>query len=399
MGYCNSCRNHRRSRKSHRKSHCKSHCKKVKCLKVDGNICVKGSVITKPKLCPPRPKIPPQPEILTVNTSGVVPVSPKVLPATISYYAQGNPLNPIAFCWVGALDVPDSWRWIMPELVARGFYAVAPFNRGNFPTSVANPLDLPTPGTAAAYWIGDMVELLLSLGIVDPSRVGKNIFLTSDFGAILMPLVEFTLNGIAGQNVFKIGVSSGNIPPPAVLRDQVAVNPSFDQQVASWYIYLQNISPLLSDPTAASLFIVDLANLRVGPPAGPSWTTSFITKLLSPTQNVADRAADIGRTVTSIYTVPTDFLQLVVLYRDLFATVSPLVPHSVKVLYVYSPFDGALPLFSDQTLGQLTVLTLDPVNSPAGAKVLFIPCAGHFQNREDVEKFNDGVLDFVDSNC
>ncbi|GAH22858.1 unnamed protein product, partial [marine sediment metagenome] len=58
--------------------------------------------------CPPRPPIPPQPKILTIDTSGKIPISDKILPAKINYYADGDPTNPLAFCLVGVYDTPDS---------------------------------------------------------------------------------------------------------------------------------------------------------------------------------------------------------------------------------------------------------------------------------------------------
>ena len=211
-----------------------------------------------------------------------------------------------------------------------------------------------------------------------------------------MPSIENAINKMAGSNVFKAGISASNIPPPAVAIDQIIKNPSFEQIAASWYIYLQNISPNLSYPPSTSYFKLDLANQRLGVPNGPSFVREFIINKLSPTQNPSDRDDDIENTISALYNTPTDIYQIFALARDLYTAEFPVVPFSVPVLYIYSPFDGTIPLFSNQTLEELTELTKDLTNSPAGAEVLYLPCAGHFQNREDVVKFNEGVLTFFD---
>ncbi len=344
-----------------------------------------------------RPPIPPKPKILSIDTSGKIPISSKILPANINYYADGEPTNPLAFCLVGVYDTPDSWRWIVPELVKRGYYVIVPFPRGYYPTTVMHPENLPDPGTGAAYWISDMVEILMSLGATGLQRVGKNIFLASDFGAFLMPSIEKAVNKIAGAHVFKAGISASNIPPPVIAVDQILMNPSFEQLKASWYLYLQNVTPLLSNPASTSRLKLDLANLRFGGENGPKFIKHFITEILSPTQNPTDREEDIKDTIKSLYTVPTDIHQIFALARDLYVMDFQAIPFAVPVLYVYSPHDRSIPLFSHQTIGELTVLTKDPSNSPAGAEVLYLACAGHFQNREDVVRFNEGVLKFFDN--
>ena len=352
--------------------------------------------IQKDTTCPLRPPIPPKPKLLTIDTSGKIPISNKVLPATISYYAAGDPNNPIAFCLVGVYDTPDSWRWIIPELVKRNYYVVVPFPRGYHPTSVMYPQNLPDPGIGAAYWISDMVEILVKIGTTDPSRVGKNIFLTSDFGAFLMPSIEKGINQMAGTKVFKAGLSASNIPPPAIAVDQILMNPSFEQLKASWYLYLQNVTPLLSNPSSSSRLKIDLANLRFTGENGPRFIRNFISDILSPNQNLSDREEDIEDTIKALYTKPMDIHQIFALARDLYVADFPIVPFTVPVLYVYSPHDRSIPLFSNQTIEDLTALTKNRTNSPAGAEVLYLPCAGHFQNREDVVRFNEGVLDFFD---
>ncbi|GAG99729.1 unnamed protein product, partial [marine sediment metagenome] len=217
-----------------------------------------------------------------------------------------------------------------------------------------------------------------------------------DFGAFLMPSIEKGINDMAGSKVFKAGISSSNIPPPAIAVDQILMNPSFEQLKASWYLYLQNVTPILSNPPTNSLLKIDLANLRFSGPSGPIFIKNFISNILSPNQNPSDREEDIKDTTKALYTKPMDIYQIFALARDLYVADFPVVPFSVPVLYVYSPHDGSIPLLSNQTIETLTALTKNTSNSPAGAEVLYLPCAGHFQNREDVKRFNKGVLSFFD---
>ena len=45
--------------------------------------------------------------------------------------------GPLALCLHGFPDSAHSWRHLLPELAAHGYRAVAPFQRGYAPTSVA----------------------------------------------------------------------------------------------------------------------------------------------------------------------------------------------------------------------------------------------------------------------
>ena len=68
---------------------------------------------------------------------------------------------------------------------------------------------------------------------------------------------------------------------------------------------------------------------------------------------------------------------------------------SFRLLFQYYMFIlhmMVLYLYLQKTLLELTTLTKDPKNS--GAEVLYLSLAGHFQNREDVVRFNAGVLFF-----
>jgi pimeloyl-ACP methyl ester carboxylesterase len=58
-----------------------------------------------------------------------------------SYFESGPADGPLALCLHGFPDSAYTWRFLLPELGAAGFHAVAPFLRGYAP--------LPSPRTAA----------------------------------------------------------------------------------------------------------------------------------------------------------------------------------------------------------------------------------------------------------
>jgi pimeloyl-ACP methyl ester carboxylesterase len=55
---------------------------------------------------------------------------------SFGYLAAGNPGDPLALCLHGFPDSAHTWRHLLPDLSAAGFYAVAPFQRGYAPTQI-----------------------------------------------------------------------------------------------------------------------------------------------------------------------------------------------------------------------------------------------------------------------
>jgi pimeloyl-ACP methyl ester carboxylesterase len=54
----------------------------------------------------------------------------------VSYFEAGPADGPLALCLHGFPDTAHTWRFLLPELAARGFHAVAPFLRGYAPTEI-----------------------------------------------------------------------------------------------------------------------------------------------------------------------------------------------------------------------------------------------------------------------
>ncbi len=53
-----------------------------------------------------------------------------------SYFESGPAEGPLALCLHGFPDTAYTWRFLLPELAAAGFHAVAPFLRGYAPTAI-----------------------------------------------------------------------------------------------------------------------------------------------------------------------------------------------------------------------------------------------------------------------
>src|SRR3984957_20217788 len=66
-----------------------------------------------------------------------------------AYFEAGPADGPLALCLHGFPDSAHTWRFLLPELAAAGFHAVAPFLRGYAPTAI--PAD-------GCYQIGALVR-------------------------------------------------------------------------------------------------------------------------------------------------------------------------------------------------------------------------------------------------
>ena len=88
--------------------------------------------------------------------------------------------GPLALCLHGFPDTAHTWRYLLPELAAAGFHAVAPFLRGYAPTSI--PAD-------GRYQIGALVQDITALhealgGGPDAVIVGHDWGALATYGAV-----------------------------------------------------------------------------------------------------------------------------------------------------------------------------------------------------------------------
>src|SRR5580693_2537119 len=54
-----------------------------------------------------------------------------------SYFESGPADGPLALCLHGFPDSAHTWRFLLPELAAAGYHAVAPFMRGYAPSDIS----------------------------------------------------------------------------------------------------------------------------------------------------------------------------------------------------------------------------------------------------------------------
>ena len=91
-----------------------------------------------------------------------------------AYLTDGPDDGPLALCLHGFPDTAHTWRYLLPELAAAGFHAVAPFLRGYAPTAI--PAD-------GRYQVGALVQDANALhevlgggddAVIDRPRLGRS---------------------------------------------------------------------------------------------------------------------------------------------------------------------------------------------------------------------------------
>ena len=127
--------------------------------------------------------------------------------------------GPLALCLHGFPDSAHSWRYLMPELAAAGYRAVAPFTRGYAPTSIA-PDGLYQTGALSA----DANALHEALG-----GDGEAVLIGHDWGA---PSVYGAAASEPQRWKRVVGMA---VPPGAAMGMSFATN--LAQTKRSWYMF------------------------------------------------------------------------------------------------------------------------------------------------------------------
>ena len=126
---------------------------------------------------------------------------------------------PLALCLHGFPDSAHSWRYLLPELAAAGFRAVAPFQRGYAPTSV------PADGRYQSGVLGvDANELHAALG-----GDGRAVIIGHDWGAS-GTYAAAALAPERWSRVVTMAVPTANAMPVAFLTN-------YQQVKRSWYMF------------------------------------------------------------------------------------------------------------------------------------------------------------------
>ena len=273
-----------------------------------------------------------------------------------SYLSVGT--GPLALCIHGYPDSAWTWRHLLPDLADAGFRAVAPFNRGYAPTSLA------PDGRYQAGVLGvDANALHAALGgDSDAVLIGHDWGAMGTYaGAVLEP-----------DNWRRVVAAA--VPPGPVVAGAFM---SYDQLRLSWYMFFQ---------------LTPLADLVV-----PADGFEFISRLWQDWSPGYDCAEDVTRFVDCMNGDGRVDAALAY-YRH---TLQPELQHPEletaqnaayavppqPLLYLHGRNDGCMRAEIAETSG--SVMTV------AGSRAVMVDDAGHFLHLERPEVVNAEILSFL----
>lgn len=273
-----------------------------------------------------------------------------------AYLAQGH--GPLALCLHGYPDSAWTWRHLLPELAAAGYRAVAPFNRGYAPTSLA------PDGRYQAGALGvDANALHAALG-----GDGDSVLIGHDWGA-MGAYAGATLHPENWRRVVAAAVPPGPVVAGAML--------DFDQLKQSWYMFFQ---------------LTPLADLVV-----PAGDFDFIARLWKDWSPGYDGAADVaafvdcmegtGRVEAALgYYRQTLQPELQAPELEAAQNAAYSLPPQ-PLLYLHGRDDGCMRVQVAETS--------DSVMTVPGSRAVMVDGAGHFLHLERPELVNREILAFL----
>jgi pimeloyl-ACP methyl ester carboxylesterase len=265
--------------------------------------------------------------------------------------------GPLALCLHGFPDTAHTWRYLLPELGAAGYHAVAPFLRGYAPTA------LPDDGR---YQVGALVQdanaLHEALG-----GDGDAVLIGHDWGALA------TYGAVAHQPARWRRAVTAAVPPTASIGMSLL---TYAQLQKSWYMFF-----FLSPLAEAALPLDDY---------------SFIEGLWRDWSPGYDGAWDVARVKESIGD-PARILAAIGYYRAMWdpalqvpeladEQAAALLPTPKPTLYLHGRDDGCMLLSS---MGSPLDFMAD------GSAVEVVDDAGHFLQVERPDVINDHILRFL----
>lgn len=269
-----------------------------------------------------------------------------------------NADGPLALCLHGYPDTAWTWRHLLPELAAAGFRAVAPFNRGYAPTSLA------PDGRYQAGVLGvDANALHEALGGDE-----RAVVVGHDWGA----MGAYAAAHLEPSRWDKVVAAA--VPPGPVTAGGFM---NYDQLQRSWYMFFQ---------------LTDLADLVVAMD-----DFAYITRIWQDWSPGFDCAEDVARFVESMtgegrldaalgyyrQTLQNELQDPALAAAQEGAFSLPTQP----LLYLHGTDDGCMsPELAATTGDFLTV---------AGSSAVMVPDSGHFLQLEQPERFNAEVLNFL----
>ena len=273
-----------------------------------------------------------------------------------AYLAAGD--GPLALCLHGYPDSAWTWRHLLPELAAAGYRAVAPFNRGYAPSSLA------PDGRYQAGVLGvDANSLHAALG-----GDGDAVLIGHDWGA----MGAYSGASLEPDNWRRVVAAA--VPPGPVVAGAFM---SFDQLKLSWYMFFQ---------------LTPLADLVV-----PANDFEFISRLWQDWSPGHDGAADVARFVECM-DGPGRVEAALGYYRQ---TLQPELQDPAleaaqnaayalppqPLLYLHGRTDGCMRIEVAATSGD--VMTVP------GSRAVVVDGAGHFLQLERPDVVNAEILAFL----
>ena len=265
--------------------------------------------------------------------------------------------GPLALCLHGFPDSAHTWRYLLPELAAAGYRAVAPFLRGYAPTSLAPD---------GRYQVGALVQDANALHEVLDGG-GDAVLIGHDWGALA------TYGAVAHQPGRWRRAVTAAVPPTASIGMSLL---TYAQLQKSWYMFF-----FLSPLAEAALPLDDYAFLG---DLWRDWSPGY------------DGAWDVARVKESIGD-PERIVAAISYYRAMWdptlqvpeladEQAAALLPTPKPTLYLHGRDDQCMLLSS---MGS-------PLDFMAeGSEVEVIDDAGHFLLVERPDFVNRRILDFL----
>jgi pimeloyl-ACP methyl ester carboxylesterase len=287
-------------------------------------------------------------------------MEPRTVPVnglTFSYFDAGPPDGPLALCLHGFPDTAHTWRFLLPELAAHGFHAVAPFLRGYAPT------EIPADGR---YEIGALISDANALhealgGGDDAVIIGHDWGALTAYGAVAHQPDRWR------RAVTMAVASTGSIGMSLF---------TYAQLRCSWYTFFFQ-SPLADMALPLNEFeFIDGLWRDWSPGYESTWDVARVKESIGDPAHIA---AAIGyyRALYGSGEVDTPFAD---------EQAAAFLPTPKPTLYLHGRDDGCMLLSS---IG-------NPLEFLAeGSKVIVVDEAGHFMNVEKPDEVNRHVLEFI----
>ena len=267
--------------------------------------------------------------------------------------------GPLALCMHGFPDSPHTWRHLMPELAERGYRAVAPFQRGYSPTTVA-----PSGVYQTAALARDANALHEALG-----GDGRAVIIGHDWGAP-------TVCGAAiDQPPRWSKVVSIAVPPGPALG--VSFLGNLAQIQRSWYMFFFQHALANHVVAANDLAFIDMLWSQWSPGYDASGDLPFVKDALRSPENLQAALGYYRATLGDGKRDP----ELATLQQRM-GSEFPTQP----MLYLHGEDCGCI---------GIEVAKAAQATAPANVRFEYVANAGHFVQVERPDHVNRLILDFI----